>query len=69
MEWSWGEWINIRLTSFVDIDRNLVKGCEIQNSACEKSGVILWLCLVKSQKDNENLQQDDLLNHGMLAFF
>ena len=59
-----GTWINIGLPVFVDMDRKPVKGCEIQNSACGKSGVMLRLRLVKSQEDNENLQQDDELNHG-----
>jgi hypothetical protein len=46
------------------MDRKPVKVCEIQNSACGKLEIMLHLCLVKSQEDNENPQLDDELNHG-----
>ena len=49
---------------YISIDRKPENGCEIQNSSCSESGVILRLLLVKSedyyhlhtQENNEGLQ-------------
>ena len=45
-------WINIGLPMYIAIDRKPDKGCEIQNSACSESGVMLRLLLVKSEEDS-----------------
>lgn len=42
-----GSWINHGLPMYVAIDRKPENGCEIQNSACARSGVLLRLRLVK----------------------
>ena len=42
-----GHWINHGLPQYVAIDRKPENGCEIQNSACGRSGVMLRLKLVK----------------------
>jgi hypothetical protein len=41
-----GHWINEGLPMYVAIYRNTDNGCEIQNCACGRSGVVLWLNLV-----------------------
>jgi Transposase IS4 len=51
-----GEWINIGLPTYVAIDRKPENGCEIQNSACGRSGVMLRLKLVKSIEAETNAQ-------------
>jgi hypothetical protein len=42
-----GHWINHGLPQYVAIDRKPENGCEIQNAACGRSGVMLRLKLVK----------------------
>ena len=34
-------------------------GCDIQNSACSESGVMLWLLLVKSEEDSDLYTQEN----------
>ena len=45
-------WINVGLPMYVAIDRKPENGCEIQNSACGKSGVMLRL----NSKDKKGKQ-------------
>ena len=46
-------WINLGLTMYVAIDRNLENGSDIQNSACGRSGIIMRLRIMKSAKNEE----------------
>jgi hypothetical protein len=58
-----GDWINIGLPMYVAMDRKPENGCEIQNSCCAKSGVMLRLRLRKTKsKDSVDLNPDT--NHG-----
>ena len=43
-----GHWIHMELPMCIAIDQNPENGCEIQNSACGRSGVMLRLRLVKT---------------------
>jgi hypothetical protein len=48
----------------VTIDQNQrVAGCEIQNAACGKSGVMLLLKLVKTAEKEASNHQEDLQEH------
>ncbi|KAI2491610.1 Transposase IS4 [Fragilaria crotonensis] len=63
-----GHWINLGLPQYVAIDRKPENGCEIQNSACGRSGVMLRLKLVKGvdlvgDNDDDAPNEDGLL-HG-----
>jgi len=49
-----GNWINHGLPQYICIDRKPENGCEIQNAACGRSGVMMQLRLVKSQVHEEN---------------
>ena len=49
-----GNWINHGLPQYISIDRKPENGCEIQNAACGRSGVMMQLRLVKSQVHEEN---------------
>ena len=53
-----GHWINAGLPCYVAIDRKPENGCEIQNSACGVSGIMLRLKLVKNVEAEEASQQD-----------
>ena len=61
-----GYWINAGLPMYVAIDRKPENGCEIQNSACGRSGVMLRLKLVKTKEEEEtHFKEDDTgLLHG-----
>ena len=56
-----GEWINIGLPMYISIDSKTKNVCEIQNSACGKSVVILRLLIVKSAEDSDlhTLENDE----------
>lgn len=64
-----GSWINIGLPQYIAMERKPDNGCEIQNAACGKSGVMLQLKLVKTAaasqgefySDNDN---ETTLLHG-----
>ncbi len=68
-----GNWINHGLPMYVAIDRKPENGCEIQNSACGRSGVMLRLKLVKSveeeqaQVDDEEAEENGGLLHGTVV--
>jgi hypothetical protein len=64
-----GHWINHGLPQYVAIDRKPENGCEIQNSACGRSGVMLRLKLVKGidlvgEEDNDEPNNESSLLHG-----
>jgi hypothetical protein len=62
-----GFWINHGLPTYVAIDRKPEFGCEIQNSACGRSGVLLRLKIVKTVTEGEEEPEEaigDGLNHG-----
>lgn len=61
-----GDWINHGLPMYVAIDRKPENGCEIQNSACGRSGVMLRLRLVRTaEEDHAHLNETDSgLLHG-----
>ena len=53
-----GHWINLGLQIYVAMDRKPENGEEIQNSACGRSGVMMRLRIVKSEKNEEERQDD-----------
>ena len=61
-----GHWINHGLPMYVAIDRKPENGCEIQNAACGRSGVMLRLKIVKTaEEENASAEaDDDGNNHG-----
>lgn len=48
-----GSWINTGLPMYVAMDRKPEAGCEIQDSCCGKSQIIMRLKLVKSAAEEE----------------
>jgi hypothetical protein len=54
-----GHWINMGLPMYVAMDRKPEDGCEIQNSCCGKSGILLQLKLVKSAAAELAAMTDD----------
>jgi len=48
-----GSWINIGLPMYVAINRKPENGCEIQNSCCAKSGIMMRLKLVKTAAEED----------------
>ena len=61
-----GGWINIGLPMYIAIDRKPENGCEIHNSACSESVIMLRLLLVKSGEDSHLHTQENkkVLQHG-----
>jgi hypothetical protein len=59
-----GSWIDKGLPHYVAIDRKPESGCEIQNSACGRSGVMLQLKLVVSKEDEDFEDVDEDMLHG-----
>ena len=61
-----GGWINMGLPMYIVIDRKHGNGCEIQNSACANSRVMLRLLIVKSAEDSDlhTLDNDEAIVHG-----
>jgi Transposase IS4 len=53
-----GHWINMGLPMYVAMDRKPEDGCEIQNSCCGRSGIMLQLRLVKSAASEAAALQD-----------
>ena len=51
---------------YIAIDRKLDNGCEIQNSVCSESGVMLRLLLMKSEEDShlKTQENNEGLQHG-----
>jgi hypothetical protein len=61
-----GYWINHGLPQYIAIDRKPEFGCEIQNSCCGRSGIMMRLKLVKTMEEQNAHAQpgDDGLQHG-----
>ena len=69
MSWWYGQgshWINHGLPMYVVIDRKPENGCEIQNAACGRCGVMIRLKVVKTaEEENASaVTEDDGNNHG-----
>jgi hypothetical protein len=60
-----GHWIDLGLAHHVAIDRKLENGCEIQNTSCKRSGIMLRLQLVTTAED-EHERTCDFGDGGML---
>jgi hypothetical protein len=59
-----GYWIQLGLPQYIAIDRKPENGCEIQNSGCGQSGIMLRLKLVKTmEEEHANILPGD---NGML---
>ena len=52
---------------YIAIDRKPENGCEIQNSACSKSRVMLRLLVVKGEEDSDlhTQENNEGLAHGI----
>ena len=63
-----GRWINHGLPQYIAIDRKPENGCEIQNAACGRSGVMLQLKLVKGvdlvDENDDGAPTETSLLHG-----
>ena len=61
-----GSWKDRGLTMYVGIDRQPENGCEIENTACGRSGIMLYLHLVTSAADPRERQSgaETSLLHG-----
>jgi Transposase IS4 len=62
-----GDWINEGLPHYVAINRKPENGCEIQNAACGKTGIMMELHVVKGPAEEQlELENDDdeNLRHG-----
>jgi len=61
-----GPWSKLGLPMYVAIDGNSENGCEIQNTACGRSGVMLRLSVATSAKHERatGVDNDDGLPHG-----
>ncbi len=61
-----GYWINIGLPQYVAIDRKPENGCEIQNAACGRSGIMMQLKIVKTaEEEGSHTRPDETgLPHG-----
>ena len=59
-------WINSGLPMYIDIDRKPENGCEIQNSACGKSGLMMRILIIKSADDLDlhTLDNDEGIAHS-----
>jgi Transposase IS4 len=62
-----GHWIDMDLPHYVSIDRKPENGCEVQNAACGKSGIMLNIRLVTTADDEARWTAeigDTELGHG-----
>jgi Transposase IS4 len=60
-----GNWINHGLPMFISMERKPEDGCEIQNSSCGRTGIMLRLKLVKTSAQRDEDHEDQAhLNHG-----
>ena len=60
-----GHWINLGLTIYVAIYRKPENGSKIHNDACGRLGIMMWLSIVKSARNEEEQEDDeDNLPHG-----
>ena len=59
-----GHWIDIGLSHYVAIYPKPENGCEIQNSACGRSGLMLHLELVSTAEDERDRAYENDILHG-----
>lgn len=59
-----GDWIDVGLPTYRAIDRKPENGCEIKNSACGRSGIMLRMEIVKSPVDVVQDEAVHGLSHG-----
>lgn len=61
-----GAWIQRRLPMYVALDCKPESGCEVQNAACRRSGIMLRLSVVTSAEYQQAMDDthDDALPHG-----
>ena len=63
-----GGWINAGLSYYVTIDRKPENGCEIHDSCCAVSGIMMRLNIIKEETDYSSIdtdeESDDML-HGV----
>ena len=63
-----GGWINAGLPHYVAIDRKPKNGCEIQDSCCGVSGIMLRLKIVKEEEDYSSTDTEEegaVMLHGV----
>ena len=60
-----GHWIYMGLQIYIAIDQKPENGCEIQNCACGRSGVMLRLRLVKTAEERET-EHTNAGDYGLL---
>ena len=58
-----GDWINFGLPHYVAIDRKPEICCEIQDSCCGVSGIMMRLKVVKQEEDYSNTESDEDSKH------
>lgn len=59
-----GDWIDVGLPTYRAIDRKPENGCEIKNSACGRSGIMLRMEIVKSPTEDAEIGKSSGLTHG-----
>ena len=59
-----GNWIDIGLPNYVAIDCKPENGCEIQDSACGRSGIMMHLELVSTAQDEATKTYEEGILHG-----
>lgn len=59
-----GHWIEVGLPRYVAIDRKPENGCEIQDSCCGRSGILLRLELVTTAEEEAQKESEGDLLHG-----
>ena len=61
-----GTWINWGLPMYVALDRKPDNGCEIRNSECGISGIMMRLKLVRNEENEDSHLKigEDGLHHG-----
>jgi hypothetical protein len=64
-----GHWIEHGLPHSVVIDRKPENGCEVQNAACGRSGIMLQLQLVTTayHEATREVEREVGLNHGTVV--
>jgi len=64
-----GHWIQRGLPMYVAIDRKNENGCEIQNAACGRNGIMLNLSVVTTAEHRQGTadREDDDLPHGTVV--
>ena len=63
-----GDWINFGLPHYVAIDRKPENDCDIQDSCCGVSGIMIRLKVVKQEGDYSDTESDEdssSIGHGV----